>query len=65
LAAFSLAAGVAPASAAAATCDANTCTIEGTSGNDPDLDGTSGGDVICGLGGNDTVTAVQGNPPTP
>src|SRR5665811_1841285 len=36
--------------------DGHTCTVVGTAGND-NLVGHAG-DVVCGLGGNDTLTAV-------
>jgi dipeptidyl aminopeptidase/acylaminoacyl peptidase len=37
------------------------CTVTGTPGDDPALDGTAGDDVICGLGGNDVIHALDGN----
>jgi Ca2+-binding RTX toxin-like protein len=36
------------------------CTVEGTPGDDPNLDGSPGKDVICGFGGNDTIDAEGG-----
>jgi Ca2+-binding RTX toxin-like protein len=48
------------ASAATRTCDGQTATIVGTSGNDH-LTGTSGNDVIVGLGGNDVINGRGGN----
>jgi Ca2+-binding RTX toxin-like protein len=38
----------------------NRCTVWGTNGNDPNLTGTPGHDVICGLGGNDIITIKPG-----
>ena len=35
--------------------------IEGTTGDDPDLQGTEGDDVINGLAGNDTIDALGGD----
>jgi CSLREA domain-containing protein/uncharacterized repeat protein (TIGR01451 family) len=37
-----------------------TCTIVGTQVANPSLVGTSGSDVICGLGGNDQISGVDG-----
>lgn len=37
------------------------CTIEGTPGDDPDLGGTAGDDVICGFGGADTIDGGDGD----
>ena len=54
-------AGSASADVTAALSFADACTIEGTSGDDPHLDGTSGDDVICGLGGNDTIDGKGGD----
>ncbi|MCP3974957.1 MAG: calcium-binding protein [bacterium] len=48
-----------PSSAAAVSCDGQTATIIGTSGDDI-LDGTSDRDVIAGLGGNDIITGLAG-----
>ena len=39
----------------------NRCTVWGTSGSDPNLLGTPGDDVICGLGGNDTIRPGTGH----
>ncbi len=39
----------------------NRCTVWGTSGNDANLVGTSGDDVICGFGGNDTIKPGAGH----
>lgn len=36
-------------------------TIVGTDGDDPDLNGTFGPDVIAGLGGNDTINGLGGD----
>jgi Ca2+-binding RTX toxin-like protein len=43
------------------TCEGQTATIVGTSGNDNNIRGTSGRDVIAALGGNDRVSALSGN----
>jgi len=37
------------------------CTVTGTPGDDPALNGTAGADVICGLSGNDVIHALEGN----
>lgn len=37
------------------------CTVEGTSGPDPELKGTDGDDVICGYQGHDTIDGMGGN----
>jgi Ca2+-binding RTX toxin-like protein len=37
------------------------CTVEGTGGNDPLLQGTDANDVICALGGDDVVNAGLGH----
>jgi hemolysin type calcium-binding protein len=37
------------------------CTVVGTPGSDPALNGTSGDDVICGLSGNDVIDGMGGN----
>jgi Ca2+-binding RTX toxin-like protein len=37
------------------------CTITGTPGNDNNLVGTNGPDVICGYKGNDNLKGLQGN----
>lgn len=41
--------------------DPGGCTITGTSGNDNNLVGTNGPDVICGFKGNDNLKGLQGN----
>ena len=38
-----------------------TCTIEGTQGDDRLIEGTSGPDVICGLGGQDKIKGYGGD----
>jgi PKD repeat protein len=43
------------------TCEGETATIVGTPGNDNNIVGTSGRDVIAALGGNDRVRALGGN----
>ena len=43
------------------TCEGETATIVGTPGNDNNIVGTSGRDVIAALGGNDRVRALDGN----
>jgi Ca2+-binding RTX toxin-like protein len=43
------------------TCEGQTATIVGTSGNDNNIRGTSGRDVIAALGGNDRINALSGN----
>jgi hypothetical protein len=43
------------------TCEGQTATIVGTSGNDNNIVGTSGRDVIAALGGNDRVRSLGGN----
>jgi PKD repeat protein len=43
------------------TCEGQTATIVGTSGNDNNIRGTSGRDVIAALGGNDRISALAGN----
>ena len=45
---------------AAGVSNAVTCTITGTPGNDPDLQGTEGNDIICGLGGDDVISGNGG-----
>jgi PKD repeat protein len=42
-------------------CEGETATIVGTPGNDNNIVGTSGPDVIAALGGNDRVRALDGN----
>jgi glucose/arabinose dehydrogenase len=37
------------------------CTVLGTPGNDDNLTGTPGADVICGMGGNDQLFGLGGN----
>jgi Ca2+-binding RTX toxin-like protein len=37
------------------------CTVEGTAGEDRDLRGTGGRDVICGKGGDDRILALAGS----
>jgi RTX calcium-binding nonapeptide repeat (4 copies)/WD40-like Beta Propeller Repeat len=37
------------------------CTVSGSSGDDRDLRGTRGADVICGFGGNDLIVGAGGN----
>src|ERR687894_52395 len=44
-----------------ATCEGETATIVGTAGNDNNIVGTSGRDVIAALGGNDRISALGGN----
>jgi PKD repeat protein len=43
------------------TCEGETATIVGTPGNDNNIVGTSGRDVIAALGGNDRIRALGGN----
>jgi Ca2+-binding RTX toxin-like protein len=43
------------------TCDGRAATIVGTAGNDTNLAGTPGPDVIVGLGGNDTMIGLGGS----
>jgi len=43
------------------TCEGQTATIVGTSGNDNNIRGSSGRDVIAALGGNDRISALSGN----
>jgi hypothetical protein len=43
------------------TCDGQTATIVATSGNDNNIRGSSGRDVIAALGGNDRISALSGN----
>ena len=45
----------------ATTCEGETATIVGTPGNDNNIVGTSGRDVIAALGGDDRVHALDGN----
>src|SRR5687768_17449346 len=51
--------GIIPASSAATACDPSTVT--GTPGDDKDLRGTSGVDVIDALAGADWATALRGD----
>ena len=51
----------ATASAGVPECFGQPATIVGTPGNDPDLDGTAGDDVIVGRGGNDHIDGMGGN----
>src|SRR5918992_296715 len=44
-----------------ATCEGETATIVGTAGNDNNIVGTPGRDVIAALGGNDRISALGGN----
>jgi Ca2+-binding RTX toxin-like protein len=43
------------------TCEGETATIVGTPGNDNNIVGTSGRDVIAALGGDDRIRALDGN----
>ena len=45
----------------ATICEGETATIVGTPGNDNNIVGTSGRDVIAALGGNDRISALAGN----
>ena len=53
---------LAPGTASAAPeCFGQEATIVGTPGNDPDINGTSGADVIVGRGGDDNIEGLGGN----
>jgi Ca2+-binding RTX toxin-like protein len=43
------------------SCEGQTTTIVGTSGNDNNIRGTSRSDVIAGLGGDDRIAGLGGN----
>jgi Ca2+-binding RTX toxin-like protein len=50
-----------PQAPSTTTCEGETATIVGTPGNDNNIVGTSGPDVIAALEGNDRVRALDGN----